>query len=105
MERKMVSCLVCISENDIVSAEFFNDLDVAYSELDRQAHEEAKKLVEQGCGQDGVSVVEETESIMIVWHLNRDYVIAENPGMAEDQIDKLCQPHEMVFHVFFGTIK
>ena len=101
----MVSCLVCVYENNIISYEFFNDLAEAYSELDRQAQDEASKLAAEGCGPDGVTVIDEPETKRIVWQLDRAQVLAENPGMSESELDLVCQMHETVFYVLSGPIQ
>lgn len=105
MGRKMVSCLVCMYENNVISADFYNDLDESYRELDRQAQDEAFKLAAEGCGPNGMTVIDEVEIKRIVWQLVRDSVLAENPGMPASELESVCQIHATVFHVLFCPIQ
>lgn len=105
MKKKMVSCLVCVIENDVVSADFFNSLDEAYSELDRQSEDESARLKDEGCGPDGVTLIKEPESRRIVWQFNPDQLRAEDPDISDSELESLCRVNETVFYVLSGPLQ
>lgn len=105
MSKKYVSSLVCTVEDQIVSVEYFKDLQKAYDELDRQSLEEASRIATGETGMEKVTLIKKNESATIVWHYKRDMVMAEHPDFTDMELETACRPRETVFSVFWGPLQ
>ena len=65
MQRKYVSYVACIIGNVIFSIDFFESLDDAYRELDRQASDELDLLLKEGIPIDDITITNDSDQITI----------------------------------------
>ena len=65
MQRKYVSYVACIIGNGIFSIDFFDSLDDAYRELDRQASDELDLMLKEGIPIDDITITNDSDEITI----------------------------------------
>lgn len=65
MQRKYVSYVACIIGNEILSIDFFESLDDAYKELDRQASDEVDLMLKEGIPIDAITITHDSDEITI----------------------------------------
>lgn len=65
MQRKYVSYVACIIGNEIFSIDFFESLDDAYKELDRQTSDELDLLLKEGIPIDDITITNDSDQVTI----------------------------------------
>ena len=85
MQRKYVSYVACIIGNEIFSIDFFDSLDDAYRELDRQASDELDLMLKSGIPIDAITITNDTDQITIISSLPHPQTIRFEAGFGPVQ--------------------
>lgn len=101
----MVSSLVCAVDGDVISVEFFKDLDHAYRELDRQVDDEISKLEKDGIHMEDIQVSKSTSYVRIRWRFKPEYLRETYPEYTPQDIERESRERLTVFAVFDGTVE